>query len=90
MNLYLISQTANRDWDTYRNAVVAAESEEEAKTIHPGGDLRIPLRPRERGGFHHLYRTWVDDPAQVTAKLIGTAAEGTKAGEIVCVSFCAG
>lgn len=35
MNLYLISQTINEGYDTYDSAVVAAESEDEARKIHP-------------------------------------------------------
>lgn len=37
MNLYLISQTENSDYDTYDAAVVAAQSEDDARKIHPGG-----------------------------------------------------
>ena len=43
MNLYLISQSVNNDWDTYDGAVVAAASEEEARLIYPnnwGNDIR--------------------------------------------------
>ena len=35
MNLYLISQSVNNEYDTYDSAVVAAESEEDATKIHP-------------------------------------------------------
>lgn len=35
MKLYLISQSENNDYDTYDSAVVAAESPEDARTIHP-------------------------------------------------------
>jgi len=35
MNLYLISQTINNGYDTYDSAVVCAESEDEARKIHP-------------------------------------------------------
>ncbi len=35
LNLYLISQTENNDYDTYDSAVVAAASEEEARLIYP-------------------------------------------------------
>ena len=38
MNLYRISQTVNRDWNTYDSAVVAAETENDARNIHPSGD----------------------------------------------------
>ena len=35
MNLYLISQNHNNDYDTYDSAVVVAESAESAKRMHP-------------------------------------------------------
>lgn len=35
MNLYLISQDVNNDYDTYDSAVVAASNEEDARNIHP-------------------------------------------------------
>jgi len=41
MNLYLISQTQNRNYDTYDSAVVAAESEEHARAIHPSSSDKI-------------------------------------------------
>lgn len=36
MNLYLIWQEKNTNYDTYDSAVVAAESAEDARWIHPG------------------------------------------------------
>lgn len=41
MNLYLISQTQNQTYDTYDSAVVAAESEQHARAIHPSGRDKI-------------------------------------------------
>ena len=35
MNLYLVTQNANTGQYAYEFAVVAAETEEEAKTVHP-------------------------------------------------------
>lgn len=35
MNLYLISQDFNNDYDAYDSAVVAAKSPKDARTIHP-------------------------------------------------------
>jgi hypothetical protein len=35
LNLYLISQSVNKDYDTFDSAVVAAASEEEARLIYP-------------------------------------------------------
>lgn len=78
MNLYLISQDVNKDYDTFYAAVVAAESEGEARLIHPYGH-----RHGDEG------KEWCADawctPENVAVKLIGTAADGF-AG-VVCASY---
>lgn len=38
MNIYFLSQTENNNYDTYDSCVVIAETEEEAKLIHPSGN----------------------------------------------------
>lgn len=82
MNLYRISQTVNNGWDTYSDAIVAAETEEEARHIHPGID-------RQANGYTYLAElTWAP-PDQVTVELIGTALPTVKAG-VICASFHAG
>lgn len=61
MNLYLITQEVNNNYDTYDSAVVAAETEDEARAIHPSS-----LSDEE---------TWA--PIEhVVVKLIGVAAPG--------------
>ena len=35
MNIYLLRQDINRDWETYDSAIVSAENEDEARNIHP-------------------------------------------------------
>ena len=78
MKLWLISQKENRDYDTYDSAVVAAETKEEAVSIHPG-----PYA-------HNAYpvSSWAPKE-QVQANYIGHAKIGTKAG-VICASFNAG
>lgn len=39
MKLWVLRQTKNNDYDTYDSAVVAAETEEEARRVHPDGRL---------------------------------------------------
>lgn len=77
MNLYHISQTVNNDWDTYSDAVVAAESEERAKQIHPNGD--ICLETWMPTPLWNPCRNWAI-PEYVQVELIGSAIEGTKEG----------
>lgn len=90
LNLYLISQTNNDDWDTYDSAVVAATSEEEAQLIHPSGDEKknLPGKPDEDGDYYK-WRDWTPRHEEVSVKLIGKAAKGIDAG-VICSSFHAG
>lgn len=43
MKLFLISQSKNRGYDTYDSAVVIAESEEDARLIHPTWQIDDPI-----------------------------------------------
>lgn len=79
MNIYLISQNENSGYDTYDAAVVAAESEDEARQIHPS----YP------NAWLHKSETWATVPENVSVRLIGVAVDGTEAGEILA-SFNAG
>lgn len=88
MNLYLISPKDPNDkyldkYDVYKSVIVAAESHNDAKKIHPDGEKRwkkIGI-PGEN--------SWVKSPKDVSSKLIGIAKLGTKRG-VVLASFNAG
>lgn len=81
MNLYKIFQNVNIDCDTYDTAIVAAESEEQARLIHPNGD-------QWDGVSSHKPDSWCDS-SDVKVELIGIAKEGTKQG-VILASFNAG
>ena len=76
MNLYLLTQNENSDYDTFDSIVVCAPSKEAAVKIHPRGG---------RNGSS----TWASSPAAVTCTLIGKAAKTVKPG-VVHASFMAG
>ena len=79
MNLYLICQTRNNNYDTYDSAVVAAENPLSAQAIHPSGyDV----------DFIKTNYSWCC-ASDVTVTLLGKAKAGTKAG-VVLASFNAG
>ena len=80
MNLYLISQDENTDYDTYDSAIVAAENDKEAVNIHPDG---------YNGKWSGKYSTWASSPSNVSSKLIGKAGKSVEKG-IVLASFNAG
>lgn len=103
MKLFKISQTANRNYDTYDSAVVAAENEYEARQIIPGEeygpyddkyrwvDGYLQRQDHEglwRGGAT-VFGTWVSDLADIKVEYIGEAKEGTPKGTILA-SFNAG
>lgn len=86
MKLWLISQTENDEYGTFDCAVVAAETEGEAKQIHPilswGEDFSEV--------WGSTFSTWASSPENVTAKCIGTADDGIAAMTVICASFNAG
>lgn len=87
MNLYLISQDENLGYDTFDSAVVAAESEDAARKIHPGSGGEYPdPDPWDDPGYPGV---WCQTPEAVNVKFIGVAADGIEAG-VVLASFHAG
>jgi len=83
MKLWLITQTENEGYDTYDSAVVAADTEEAARHIHPSMSYLKPV-PVWGGS----YSDWASSPNKVSAKHIGEALEGVEG--VVCASFNAG
>jgi hypothetical protein len=86
MNLYLISQNENTDYDTFDSAVVAAPDEETARNIHPyyfEGLINWKEKKNEQ------YKSWAYSKEAVKVVLIGKAISGTLQG-VICASFNAG
>ena len=80
MKLWLISQDKNNGYDTYDSAVVAADTDTEAKMMHPFNGEDIKPEP---------WSDWVGEPEQVACEYIGEAKDGTQKG-VICASFNAG
>lgn len=79
MNLYLLTQTENRGYDTYDSAVVVAPDAYAASRIMPGNEAN--WCDAERGG-------WAA-PEDVAVHFLGVAADNIKQG-VVLASFNAG
>lgn len=74
MNIYLIERKKEEfSWDTYISAVVVAETESDASTIHPDKDVKTL-----KGGSG-----WVRRPNLVKATLLGKAENTVKRGVIL-------
>ena len=69
MNIYVISQSQNTNYETYDACVVIAESETEAAKWHPATDSTDWSAP-------HYMRSWCDSPEDVTVELVGHTDDG--------------
>jgi len=84
MNIYLISRPDSVDYDEYDSAVVAAETEEQARFIHPSGNIQ----PERDLDAQRWDGSWIA-PSRVDVALIGVAGPNIQAG-VICASFNAG
>lgn len=95
MKIFRISQTVNRGWDTYSDAVVFAKTPEEARMIHPDSRSEYcdPWPPQTEDERDWRRKDWADTPDQVCVQYLGEAddflASDFKNG-IICASFHAG
>ena len=75
MNIYLVSQSVNNQYDTYSDIVVAAKDEESARMILP--DEYSTWDEKDN------YGSWAYSPDQVTVKLICVVSDRIEAGVIL-------
>jgi hypothetical protein len=95
MKLWLISQSENNGYDTFDSAVVAAETEEEARLIYPGdwNDNKFWSNNEWKGRtvngniYSDSGSCWTS-PDRVNVQFLADGYEG-EAGSI-CSSFNAG
>lgn len=100
LNLYLISQTVNDDYETFDRAVVAARDEEDARSIHPLSSwLDLGCVPtvtptakeaeeeKEKKGYNSD-DTWTIRE-NVKVRLVGIGSLDVKRG-VICASYNAG
>jgi len=80
MKLWRISQDENNGYDVYDSAVVAAETE---------ADARVTM-PNKYEAFGKPYGGWCSGPDKVKVELIGEAAPHIAERCIILASFNAG
>lgn len=94
MNIYLLTQNANDDYDTYDSCVVVAKTAKKAKEIYPSSQFDTPdlFQNKDTDPFNRWKdsSTWANNPNQVTATLVGKALDSQKENTIICASFNAG
>lgn len=62
MKLWIISQKVNSGYDSYDSAVVAAETEEEARNILPTGN---------DWSYARKTKAWANNPSEVNVEYLG-------------------
>ena len=83
MNIYLISQEENDDYDTYDSAVVCAPDEETARNMNPStGEPTMWEKTSQYSG-------WARSSISVKVRFLGVSDEGLEPG-VICSSFHAG
>lgn len=87
MNLYLLEQIVNTGYDTYDSTIVAANTEEEAKEIHPSVYKKDIICSDDLSIYNWAY-DWCK-PKDVLVTYIGTAKPGTNKG-VILSSYNAG
>ena len=92
MNLYLVSQNENDGYDTFDSFICAAESEQNAREIHPFGYQDKDCDEYSEEDDNWFYDdTWVskDKIGKVKVKQIGVADPSIPKG-VILASFNAG
>lgn len=101
MEIYLLEQDLNNEYDTYDSAVVIAENEDEARKIHPSSFVThitndkwmgtLTGGPNIGGEYEERSNDWVrfDQIKQIMVTHIGKANEEQKKG-VLLASFNAG
>jgi hypothetical protein len=90
MKLWLLVRQDQGGYDTYDSCVVAAETADAAKLIHPSS--RDYVWDSQKEDWFSQKGEWRDDtwaaPSLIVATAIGTASEGISG--VQCASFNAG
>ena len=90
MEIYLLTQSSNRGYDTYDSCVVIASSPEKAKLMHPRGDYSWTGHVWKFGEGSWCFddRTWAN-PEDISVEWIGTAPPDATP-KVILASFNAG
>lgn len=84
MKIYLLTQNKIKGYDTYDACIVAAETEEQAKTFDP----YMGTIPQD--DWNEYSAAWVNDPSDVTAEEIGICTNPNQLAGVILASFNAG
>ena len=87
MNIYLLTQEEKCGYGLYASVVVVAESEEQAKTIHPDYSDKGIIAQKDDDRWNNKWTFWASSPEKVEVKFIGRADKNIKEPTIILKSF---
>lgn len=87
--LYLVERTDKVTWDEYDSFVVCAESEDEARRVHPSGVSFFEDDMSEQSK-RYFKSSWTDKIETLEVSCIGLASISLKNREVICASYNAG
>ena len=88
-SLYLVERTDKVTWDEYDSFVVCAESEDEARRVHPSG-RRFFEDDMSEQSKQYFKSYWTDKIETLEVTCIGLASVSLENRQVICLSFNAG
>lgn len=88
-SLYLVKRTDNVTWDEYDSFVVCAESEDEARRVHPSGGEFFEDDMSEQSKRYFKW-WWTDKIETLEVICVGLASVSLKNRQVICASYNAG
>lgn len=88
-SLYLVKRTDNVTWDEYDSFVVCAESEDEARRVHPSGGMFFEDDMSEQSKRYFKW-CWTDKIETLEVICVGLASVSLKNRQVICASYNAG
>lgn len=88
-SLYLVKRMDNVTWDEYDSFVVCAESEDEARRVHPSGGSFFEDDMSEQSK-RYFKSSWTDKIETLEVICVGLASVSLKNRQVICASYNAG
>ena len=88
-SLYLVERTDKITWDEYDSFVVCAESEDEARRVHPSG-LEFFEDDMSEQSKRYFKSSWTDKIETLEVICVGLASVSLENRQVICASYNAG
>lgn len=88
-SLYLVERTNKIIWDQYDSFVVCAESEDEARRVHPSGRMFFEDDMSEQSK-RYFKSDWTDKIETLEVICVGLASVSLENRQVICASYNAG